>query len=143
MQDDPDRIARNASRRLRKALLSSLLFLTFRHSGMVRSTRPGISRFSDVQSHIVVRCFASPRNDGAQKQKRPGHNRGVLYVGERETPKERRKPSRSFLRKPENFFWNRDTRPPRSSICWAPPVQAGCDLESMSRLSLSPALPHW
>ena len=27
-----------------------------RHSGMVRSTRPGISRFR-------VRCFASPRND--------------------------------------------------------------------------------
>src|SRR5437879_725553 len=24
----------------------------------------GISRFSDVQSHAVVRCFASPRNDG-------------------------------------------------------------------------------
>ena len=34
-----------------------------RHSGMVRSTRPGISRFSDVQLHIGVRCFASPRND--------------------------------------------------------------------------------
>src|ERR1700680_4397659 len=31
---------------------------------MVRRTRPGISRFSDVQLHIVVRCFASPRNDG-------------------------------------------------------------------------------
>jgi hypothetical protein len=30
-----------------------------RHSGMVRSTRPGISRFR-------VRCFASPRNDGAR-----------------------------------------------------------------------------
>jgi hypothetical protein len=26
-------------------------------------TRPGISRFSDVQLHIGVRCFASPRND--------------------------------------------------------------------------------
>jgi hypothetical protein len=25
---------------------------------------PGISRFSDVQLHIAVRCFASPRNDG-------------------------------------------------------------------------------
>src|SRR5450432_2878707 len=24
---------------------------------------PGISRFSDVQLHIAVRCFASPRND--------------------------------------------------------------------------------
>src|ERR1700732_772977 len=35
-----------------------------RHSGMVRRTRPGISRFSDVQLHIVARCFASPRNDG-------------------------------------------------------------------------------
>src|SRR6266436_3822980 len=48
----------------------------------------------------------------------------------------------SFLRKPENFFWNRDTRPPRSRICCEPPVQAGCDLGSMSRLSLSPALPQ-
>src|SRR2546421_8863209 len=28
-----------------------------RHSGMVRRTRPGISRFR-------VRCYASPRNDG-------------------------------------------------------------------------------
>src|SRR5712672_947854 len=26
----------------------------------------GISRFSDVQLHIVVRCFASPRNDGRE-----------------------------------------------------------------------------
>jgi hypothetical protein len=33
------------------------------HSGMVRRTRPGISRFPDVQLYIVVRCFASPRND--------------------------------------------------------------------------------
>jgi hypothetical protein len=32
--------------------------------GWCVSTRPGISRFSDVQLHIVVRCFASPRNDG-------------------------------------------------------------------------------
>ena len=56
----------------------------------------------------------------------------------------RRQPERSqsFFRKPENFFWNRDTRPPRSRICCAPPVQAGCDLESISRCSLSPALPQ-
>jgi hypothetical protein len=27
-------------------------------------TRPGISRFSDVQLHIVVRIFDAPRNDG-------------------------------------------------------------------------------
>jgi len=32
-------------------------FSNRRHSGMVRRTRPGISRFR-------VRCFASPRNDG-------------------------------------------------------------------------------
>src|SRR5215472_4849167 len=50
--------------------------------------------------------------------------------------------AQSFLRKPENFFWNRETRPPRSMICWAPPVQAGCDFGSISRLSLSPALPQ-
>src|SRR3981189_3732979 len=48
----------------------------------------------------------------------------------------------SFLRNPENFFWNRDTRPPRSSSCWAPPIQAGCDLESKSMRNLSPALPQ-
>src|SRR5665647_1259632 len=29
----------------------------------------GISRFSDVQLHIVVRCSASPRNDGNQLTK--------------------------------------------------------------------------
>src|SRR6266702_6192894 len=30
---------------------------------MVRRTRPGIWRFSDVQLHIIVRGFALPRND--------------------------------------------------------------------------------
>src|SRR4051812_28852776 len=64
-------------------------------------------------------------------------NRGVFHVWARgsENPQ-------SFLRKPENFFWKRDTRPPRSSSCCEPPVQAGCDLESMSRFSLSPSLPQ-
>src|SRR6185295_2964445 len=47
-----------------------------------------------------------------------------------------------FLRKPSNFFWKRETRPPRSSSCWVPPVQAGCDLGSISRFSLSPSLPQ-
>ena len=36
-----------------------------RHSGMVRRTRPGISRFSDVQLHIIARIFDAPRNDCA------------------------------------------------------------------------------
>src|SRR6202790_555439 len=31
--------------------------------GANEMSEPGISRFSDVQLHIVVRCFASPRND--------------------------------------------------------------------------------
>src|SRR5271156_538628 len=31
--------------------------------GWCLSTRPGISRFSDVQLHIVVRVFDAPRND--------------------------------------------------------------------------------
>ncbi len=31
--------------------------------GWCFSTRPGISRFSDVQLHIGVRCYAPPRND--------------------------------------------------------------------------------
>jgi hypothetical protein len=30
---------------------------------MVRKTRPGISRFSDVQVHIIVRLCEAPRND--------------------------------------------------------------------------------
>src|SRR4029079_5658418 len=48
----------------------------------------------------------------------------------------------SVFRKPENFFWNRDTRPPRSRICCWPPAQAGCDFGSMSRCRTSPSLPH-
>jgi hypothetical protein len=44
------RLGRNASRARSR-------MWTRRHSGMVRRTRPGISRFR-------VRCFASPRNDG-------------------------------------------------------------------------------
>ena len=42
----------------------------------------------------------------------------------------------------ENFFWKRETRPPRSRICCWPPVQAGCDLESMSSCIVSPSLPQ-
>src|SRR2546429_4605421 len=46
-----------------------------------------------------------------------------------------------LLRKP-NFCLNLLTRPPRSiSVCW-PPVQAGCDFGSISRLSVSPSLPQ-
>src|ERR1700741_735155 len=43
---------------------------------------------------------------------------------------------------PANFFWKRDSRPPRSSNCCCPPVQAGCDFESISSCKLSPALPQ-
>src|SRR6266536_2473623 len=35
--------------------------------GWCVSTRPGISRFSDVQLHILVRCFTSPRNDSSKR----------------------------------------------------------------------------
>ena len=78
-------------------------------------------------------------DERAQRKNAPGEP-GRFDVG----CKRRQEPERaqSFLRKPENFFWNRDTRPPRSSICWAPPIQAGCDLESISRFSLSPSLPQ-
>ena len=48
----------------------------------------------------------------------------------------------SAFRKPENFFWKRDRRPPRSSKCCWPPVQAGCDFGSMSRCMTSPSLPQ-
>ena len=43
--------------RVRSRMLTRSRMWTRRHSGMVRRTRPGISRFR-------VRCFASPRNDG-------------------------------------------------------------------------------
>src|SRR5207248_9846574 len=78
---------------------------------------------------------APPRPTKSDKQKTPLKVGGVLLS-------RRFEKAQSFLRKPENFFWNRDTRPPRSRICWEPPVQAGCDLGSMSRLSLSPSLPQ-
>src|SRR5436309_43704 len=41
------------------------------------SREPGISRFSDVQLHIVVRCFASPRNDGHASLKTSRNIRAV------------------------------------------------------------------
>src|SRR5881392_4180992 len=44
-----------------------------RHSGMVRRTRPGISRFR-------VRCFASPRNDGGVSRPYPWCNI-LLHAG--------------------------------------------------------------
>jgi len=40
--------------------------------------------------------------------------------------------------KPSNFFLNFDTLPPVSNRRWAPPVQAGCALGSMSRWRVSP-----
>jgi hypothetical protein len=74
------------------------------------------------------------------KTKNAPANRGVFAClgGSREGSEN----PQSFLRKPENFFWKRDTRPPRSRSCCEPPVQAGCDLGSISRFSLSPSLPQ-
>src|SRR6187549_3228202 len=43
---------------------------------------------------------------------------------------------------PANFFWKRERRPPRSSSCWLPPVQAGCDFGSISSCMVSPGLPQ-
>ena len=47
-----------------------------------------------------------------------------------------------FLPRPPNFFWKRESRPPRSIRCCWPPVQAGCDFGSMSSRSVSPDLPQ-
>src|SRR5882757_8992212 len=77
------------------------------------------------------------RNDGRQR-KTPRRGQGRFDRAEAV----RRKAAHSFFKNPENFFWKRETRPPRSSSCWEPPVQAGCDLESMSRFILSPSLPQ-
>src|SRR6266436_2083875 len=88
-----------------------------------------------------VWSFGPSRNDDSEQQtKNAPANRGVFafLVGNQR----RAENPQSFLRKPENFFWKRDTRPPRSSSCCEPPVQAGCDLESISRFSLSPSLPQ-
>src|SRR5436190_13009376 len=56
------------------------------HSGMVRRTRPGISRFSGAQGRPIVRCFASPRNDclgfptSLSSAKPPAMNRTGLFI---------------------------------------------------------------
>ena len=47
-----------------------------------------------------------------------------------------------FSVKDPKRFWKRATWPPLSMIRWAPPVQAGCDLGSISSVSVSPSLPH-
>jgi hypothetical protein len=44
-----------------------------RHSGMVRRTRPGISRFR-------VRCFASPRNDGVWVASSPQRRQTQVHI---------------------------------------------------------------
>ena len=41
-----------------------------------------------------------------------------------------------------NLFWNLATCPSVSFNADFPPVQAGCDLESISSLRVSPSLPH-
>ncbi len=48
----------------------------------------------------------------------------------------------SSLIRPPNLLLKRDRRPPRSSSCCVPPVQAGCDFESISSCILSPGLPQ-
>src|SRR5436190_17938460 len=52
--------------------------------------------------------------------------------------------SRHFLARvrPPKRLLKRATCPPVSSSFWLPPVHAGCDLGSMSRLSVSPSLPQ-
>src|SRR2546422_8658505 len=87
-------------------------------------------------------CFAALAMTGdriALNKKTPRQTGAFLHFW---AAKEGSENPQSFLRKPENFFWKRDTRPPRSSSCCEPPVQAGCDLESISRFSLSPSLPQ-
>src|SRR5581483_8448877 len=101
-----------------------------RAEGRVRAVSALISR-------TVSTCSVIP-GTVSQTKTPPRKRRGV--VGLRRS--RRLKGDQSFLRKPENFFWNRETRPPRSRICCAPPTQAGCDLGSMSRCSLSPSLPQ-
>jgi IS30 family transposase len=41
--------------------------------------------------------------------------------------------------KAPNLALKRETRPPRSSSCWLPPVQAGCVEGSMSKFSVAPS----
>src|SRR5665647_3322278 len=58
---------------------------------MVRRTRPGISRFSDVQLHIGVRCCAAPRNDEISSPRPACGERSVRIVrcapGEGDSPR--------------------------------------------------------
>src|SRR5271169_4935523 len=75
---------------------------------------------------------------GHSVNKNPAARRGFFVIGVQ--------PGVYFFsspfRKPENFFWKRDRRPPRSTRCCWPPVQAGCDFGSMSRCMTSPSLPQ-
>ena len=43
--------------------------------------------------------------------------------------------------RPAKRLLKRDNRPPRSTSCWEPPVQAGCVLGSMSSCSVEPSSP--
>ena len=101
---------------------------------------PQLNRLKAAFEQVIAGAIQPPSAMTVHaKQKRPRHTGAFsCCCDEFETGAT----AQSFLRKPENFFWNRETRPPRSSSCWEPPVQAGCDLGSMSRLSLSPSLPQ-
>ena len=83
-------------------------------------------------------CKSWRLDDGKSNKKRPGKPGRFSYVWGRG---EGRKPS-ILLEEARKLLLEARQRPPRSSICWVPPVQAGCDLKIMSKLSLSPSLPQ-
>jgi regulator of CtrA degradation len=111
--------------------------------------QPGRASDRDAESRVraegVVSSPFSPSSWPA-KTWMPGTRPGMTAIADFSQTEGRQRPTHFFpassLMKPENFFWNRDRRPPRSSSCCAPPVQAGCDFGSMSRCIVSPSLPQ-
>ena len=92
------------------------------------------------QTSAAIRWSASsacsrPRSSAEfRRNENPPLTRGFFFPMERDYF--------LLMPRPANFFSKRDSRPPRSSNCWFPPVQAGCDFGSMSRCSTSPFLPQ-
>ena len=118
------------------------------HTHRVASIRPRPVNPVERQIGLLKAAFGAESIKAAVHQLRsiqkPPHERGFFVAPARALGclTSSRRLLVIALRKPENFFWKRDRRPPRSSSCCWPPVQAGCDFGSMSRCMTSPSLPQ-
>src|SRR5271169_4520560 len=86
---------------------------------------PGISRFSDVQLHIVVRRVATPRNDGNRQSSDQNFTCGAASTSVRLAPR-----SKKSLRVKPNIPANR-----AAGICWMPVLYSWTALLKKRRLA--------